>query len=582
RYKLRLEYDQIPHFISDSVQTPYFGTGSDSLTLPAGFAAPTTALMPLPATLRYVDLATDRKRLGVGGSWLASPNWQYSVGVRHEIKEGSKRTAGAFFVNAAQLVEPVDYVTDQIDASVSYSGARLQAKLSYYGSLFRNRNDALTWQNPYTGLPAAPAIGQLALAPDNQFHQILAAVAYQFTDRVRATADLALGRMTQDETFLAPTVNAALAVPALPRGSLDGEATTLNANVKLNASVTNALRLNAAYSHNKRDNDTPQASYAYVITDQFPAAPRINLPYSFTQDKVKVSADYRATATMRASLGFDHDEHKRTFQEAEKTREDTIWGKVAYRVLEKVDLSLKLEHAERRHSGYAPLTFGGIPLENPLLRKYTLANRDRDNAALRADIAFTDNVNLGLGMSNSSDDYSDSPIGLTSGRQFSLNGDLSIGISEKTTLHFFANHERIRSRQTNSQTFSAPDWIGDNEDMIDFYGLGLRHAAIKNKLDIGADFGYTRTRSNIRVDTGTGDADFPSVRSKLESVKLYATYKLKDNVSVNATYWYDRFTSSNWMLEGVAPGTIPNVLTFGEVPPRYSVNFVTLSVRYKF
>jgi hypothetical protein len=53
-------------------------------------------------------------------------------------------------------------------------------------------------------------------------------------------------------------------------------------------------------------------------------------------------------------------------------------------------------------------------------------------------------------------------------------------------------------------------------------------------------------------------------------------------VSVNASFWHDRFDSRNWMLENVTPGTIPNVLTFGELPPRYSVNFVRVSLRYKF
>jgi len=36
------------------------------------------------------------------------------------------------------------------------------------------------------------------------------------------------------------------------------------------------------------------------------------------------------------------------------------------------------------------------------------------------------------------------------------------------------------------------------------------------------------------------------------------------------------------MLDGVAPNTIPNVLTFGNQAPNYNVNVIALSVRYKF
>ncbi|HWI15183.1 MAG TPA: MtrB/PioB family decaheme-associated outer membrane protein, partial [Burkholderiales bacterium] len=464
----------------------------------------------------------------------------------------------------------------------SYTGQKLQAKFSYYGSLFRNSNNALSWQNPFTGLPGAPATGQLALAPDNQFHQLLASAGYQITDRTRFTGDIAYGRMSQNEAFLASTTNVALGAPALPRASLDGQVNTLNGSLKLNSSVTSDLRFNAAYSHNERDNHTPRATYSGVSTDMFLATARINMPYSFKQDKVNLSADYRLTGATRTSFGLDHDSIKRTFQEAETTRENTVWGKIASRAAENVDLSLKLSRAERRNSGYNAAVVPVVPMENPLLRKYHLANRTREGIALRADIAATETVNIGLGVSNARDDYSDSVIGLTSGSNFGVNGDISLAVSEDTTLHFFANREVIRSKQIGSQIFSTPDWTGENTDTVDFYGVGLRHALIKNKLDIGADVGQTRTRSEINVLTGAGNPGFPNMTSTLESFKLYATYKLKDNMSLNASFWHDRFDSRNWMFDNVAPGTIPNVLTLGELPPRYSINFVRVSVRYRF
>jgi len=40
-------------------------------------------------------------------------------------------------------------------------------------------------------------MGQLALAPDSQFHQIAASAGYQFTDKTRGSADIAWGRMTR-------------------------------------------------------------------------------------------------------------------------------------------------------------------------------------------------------------------------------------------------------------------------------------------------------------------------------------------------------------------------------------------------
>jgi len=580
--KLILKYDELPHYLSDSAQTPFIGSGGASLRLPAGFPAATTGAMPLASTLQPVDLSTQRKRLGVGGSWLGTSDWDYTVKFSHETKEGTKRTAGAFFANAAQLVEPVDWVTDQVDASASYTGRRLQAKLAYYGSRFSNGNDALTWQNPFA-VPATPGAvsGQLALAPDNHFHQLLASAGYQFSDRTRGSADIAWGRMTQNQNFLGSTLNAGLAVPALPRSSLDGRAATLDANLKLTSAVTQQLRLNAIYTHNERDNQTPQAIYPSVSTDMFLGAPRTNLPYSFTQDKLKLSADYKFTSLTKAAVGFDHDRRKRTFQEVDTTKEDTFWGKITTRALDKVDMTLKLAHGERHGSAYQAVP-AIQPPENPLLRKYNMANRDRDSAGLRIDIAATNTINVGLGAESSKDDYSDSAIGLTSGRDLSLNGDISWMVTEQTSLHLFANRQEIKSKQYGSQTFSTPDWSGENKDTINTIGIGVKHAAIKDKLDVGADYTMSRSHSDITVNTGASNSGFPQMTTSLDSVKLYANYRLKDNLSLLGSYWYEHYDTRNWMLDGVTPSTIPNVLTFGEQAPRYHVHVIRVSVRYKF
>jgi hypothetical protein len=64
--------------------------------------------------------------------------------------------------------------------------------------------------------------------------------------------------------------------------------------------------------------------------------------------------------------------------------------------------------------------------------------------------------------------------------------------------------------------------------------------------------------------------------------KLYATYRLKDSMSLQGTYWHERYSSQNWMLDGVTPSTISNVLALGEQPPSYSVNVIMLSAGYNF
>ena len=578
-YKLRFKYDETTHQIWDGAQTPFLGSGGATLTLPAGFAAATTAGMPLAGTMQSVDLGVKRKLVGVGASWNRTSLWEYAINVRHETRDGNiMRNGGAFFVNAAQLVEPVDYVTDQVDASASYTGKKFQMKLAYYGSKFSNGMRSLTWDNPFTAI-AGETVGRLALAPDNQFHQVSATAGYQLSDRTRLSGDLALGRMTQNDSFLPYAVTV-----AGPGGSLNGRVATLDAALKLSSAVTERLRLSAAYTHNDRDNQTPQAIYNWVTTDipTFVGAPRTNLPYSFTQDKLKLSADYRASANLRGSVGADFDTNKRTYQAVDTTHENTAWGKLSSRLMDKYDLAFKLARSERRLSGTYQVVPGIAPPENPLMRKFNMANRTRDTLGLRADFPVTERISVGLGYDLSEDEYSDSSIGLTSAEDTNLSGDVMVVFTEATRLHFFANHQEIKSKQAGSQIFAAADWSADYEDTIDSYGLGIKHAAIKDKLDIGADYSVTRSHSRINVSTGAGNPEFPHLTGNLDSLKLYATYRLKENLSLQAGYWMERYDSRDWMLDGVAPATIPNVLTMGLQAPQYRVNVLRLSLKYKF
>ena len=134
-YKLFLNYNEIPHNQSNTVATPYTGTGTSSLSLPGWTSGSTTASMPLlTTTLKNTVLETQRKRLGIGLSLSTDSSWNYAINFRQDKKQGTKRIAGAFFLNTTQLIQPVDYVTDEMDLSLSYTSNRLQANLAYYGS----------------------------------------------------------------------------------------------------------------------------------------------------------------------------------------------------------------------------------------------------------------------------------------------------------------------------------------------------------------------------------------------------------------------------------------------------------------
>jgi hypothetical protein len=242
-YRVRLDYAQLPTTRSDTGSTVFDGVGSTPLTLPAnwGGAQNTAGMSQLLPNLDSLELRSERKRVGVGLEYELARGWGIDTHVRHEHKDGIK-SLGAVIGNsggnprAVILPEPIDYDTREADVTLSYADDHRQLEFKYLVSLFDDGNASLIWQNPYTainGWNAAAGFptgeGQMALPPDNQFHQFSITGGYSFANDVRASGNVAVGRMTQDDPFLPYTVNPVLAASItqpLPRDSLDGKIDT--------------------------------------------------------------------------------------------------------------------------------------------------------------------------------------------------------------------------------------------------------------------------------------------------------------------------------------------------------------------
>jgi len=582
-YKVNLDYDELPNLISDSSETPYLGTGGDTLTLPASWVRGSTTgtMTDLSNSLHGESLSTNRKRLGLGTTFIASDAWQYAVNFKDEVREGTKAVGSTFFFSSAQLVMPVNYYTRQIDVSAAYTGEKLQTKLAYYGSTFNDEDVALTWDNPYSAGGGVDQ-GQMALAPDNQFHQILAALGYHVSDATRITADLALGRTTQNEDFLPATTNSTLAAVSLPHSSLQGRVDTIDANIKLMSIVSPKLRLNAAYLYNDHNDKTPRADFTWVSTDiSTNATTRTNLPYSFTKSLLKLSADYRFTGKSKAAVGFDGNKMKRDYQEVSDSNENTVWAKASTRAIGNTDVALKVAHAERDIGHYEVLPWLN-PVENSLMRKYNMADRTRELGSLRIDFLGHEDYSLGLAVEYSNDDYDNSQVGLQESRMLSYSVDGSVVLSPQTHIFAFINREATNSKQAGSAAAAAPDWSAQNNDAVNTFGVGIKQAVIEDKLDVGADFNLSRAIGEVKVNAGVAAPGLPDISTRLSTLKLYTSYKLEENLSVNGSYIHEQYKSENWALDGVTPDAISNVLTLGDQPPAYHVNVIMVSMRYTF
>jgi len=584
-YKLFLEYDGLPNYKNDTVKTPFAGIGSDNLTLPPSFDIDSN----LYDNLNKFELKTKRERLSVGASFVPKKRWQFDISFSHEDKQGVDATGSAMangsdqllgFTTIALLPEPIDYNTDLVNATLRYDGNDGQLDFTYHMSLFTNADEALTWQDPFN---PGSAIGSMSLAPDNEFHQLSLAGVYTLPYNSQLTGLFSMGRMTQNQDFQPYTVN--LTSPALPRTSLDGEVWLTTAQLKLTSRPVRALRLNAELRYNERSNQTPINTYNYIVMDSHSGGPIDNNPYSYKNSKLKLDANYRFNAITSLRIGYKYNDMKRSYTnvERENTEENSLFAKWKVKPHSTVDLALYAEAGSRNGSDYNTLG------QNPGLRKFHLADRDRLQMGAKIDYMATDKLFLSLRTDFNKDDYSDTDIGLIESVQPVYTVDFTYQPRNNISTYGYYTYERIESSQAGYDISAAAtnDWAADFDDIFNTLGIGARLNDL-GKWDVGLDVVYSQSTGKIKMTdyvlAGT-EEQFPDNKTELTSVKLWTNYNYDKELTYRLGLGYEDYTEDNWAVDGLLPydqATVANTLLLGNEALDYDTYVITVSVSYKF
>jgi MtrB/PioB family decaheme-associated outer membrane protein len=630
RYAVRAEYAELPTRRNDTA-TPYLGVGSEVLTLPPGWVAAqsTAGMTALGASLRPVALGHERRRIGLGIDALLARGWQVTTTVRQETKDGLK-SIGAVIGNsggnprAVLLPEPIDYRTREAEVALRWSEPHRQFEFRYLLSLFDDDNEALAWQNPFAAIagwsPAAgfpTGYGQLALPPDNQFHQASAAAGWNWDGGTRLSADLALGRMTQDEPFLPYTVNPVLAAAItqpLPRSSLDGRIDTTVANLRLTGRAGSRIDWAASWRFDDRDNRTPRDEYVYVGGDSNLQATandslfrRFNEPMSYRDARLRLDGGWRIATRTRMTGSLERRSTERTYSEREQADETTAKLALRHSNGDWVSASVRYERADRDGStyvgnepflsGYAPGYTATVPgaFENPpLLRKFHLADRVRDRLGANVTLTPTEAWSIAFDAQTLDDDYRASELGVSAASSDVFTVDLGYAPSGTWSAYAFASREELRLEQSGAsirgptreadQRDPARRWSATHRDDIGTAGWGAAFALLDDRLKLGVD--YVQARADSAVDVAAGSAlayaPLPADHDRLQSISLHAEYRLGNDWSARLRLWNDRFHSTSFQHDGVDYNQLANVIMLAEDSPDYEVNAVFASLAYRF
>ena len=576
-YDLRLQYSMLPGLNIDTARTPYRGESNQSL--PAGWVQGDTtgAMTQLASSLHNEDIYTERETIDLGVSLYSSPTLSYDLNFQQQTRQGNKPMGfgigqNVINIRSAILAVPVDTITKQAEAKVYYRAKRWQGSLGYAFSLFDNANDHVFWENAYS-TPATAPEGQAALEPKNEMQQINMDGLYRFSEDMRATIAVALGRMTQNADFLPYTVNGTIATSTLPRSSLDGEVNTFNTVLRFNSRWNEKWNYSAQYRHNEQANSTPRETYNYVVGDTANSIiPRTNIPFSFREREWSLQGKYQITQQRHIILDFSHETDERTYQEVDITNENTLSLFYRSKINEALQWSLRLKGSKREGDDYTAVSEINPP-ENSLLRKYNLADRNRRLAAASLSYFLTDDLQINVFGDYANDDYFNSDVGLQESKQSTVALELQYRLSDNLNMSVDYNATDIDSSQIGTT------WNAKNVDSVYVTHVGVNYQLTGYKLSLGADVTYANSVGDITVSTGSG---FPKLESTRKTLTLSANYRVSEQSDIHAYFGYEKYEEEDWAIDGVAPNTLGNVLTLGESSPSYDIGVFALSYRSRF
>jgi predicted porin len=216
------------------------------------------------------------------------------------------------------------------------------------------------------------------------------------------------------------------------------------------------------------------------------------------------------------------------------------------------------------------------------MRKYNMADRQRDGVRLRGSVYGGERTDFGWEIEYSEDSYDSSMIGLSESEYLRFGADVTYLFTEAASVYASLYNEQIKTDQRNSQTFSLPDWAATTDDRFTTAMAGVVYPELFGPVDASLEFTWSRSVGQIRSDTSGLLTSFPDLRSTRQNVKLGLSYPFSESLSFGFDYFFEGVDSDDWALDGVSPDTVPNLLALGAQAWNYDANVFYFSVRYQF
>jgi MtrB/PioB family decaheme-associated outer membrane protein len=530
-----------------------------------------------------------------------------------------------------EVLQPLEQTIHDFRLRGTLARERWQIQFGYTLSLFLNDERRIVADNPCFGaaLPAGctgaadpVSRGQSSLPPDNMAHTFNLAGGVNLPLRTRLTGNFTYSLRLQNESFLPHTINPTLdGNPnlVLPQKGLNGNAQVFAFN--LNA-TSRPLPLPVVFTakyrlYDYRDWSDTITFPGHVVNDRTLATDaRRAGRWSYSKQDASLDARWKIIERLAFTTGvgwerWDRNEHREVPVSDEfsakgvldYTPSDWLLVRASYvpsfRRIERYNTRAHAEHAIEEDATTAAQG------QSVLLRKFDMAERDRQKAELQLQITPIDSMSITPTVAYRWDDYIRSSLGLQEAKAWSAGVDLNWAPSER--LSFFAGYmheviyqkQRSRSRPVTGTTtfdFVDYDWLSVNTDTIDTFHAGFKAGIIPGKLDwkaagsFATATGRIETRNPIGPASGTAAQDltasarpWPAFEDNLWRVDTSLQYHFSKSWTASLNYIFESFSKHDWRTDSLNP-FIPGVaaIWLGNDQKNYAAHIIGATLRYRF
>lgn len=567
------------------------GIGSSTQIQSGATGTPPAASNVLPT--RLVTLGTQRDLTQIGFYKSLLSNLDTRITFKHEAKSGTRHWGRGG--EPAFAVEPIDSTTNQLDATLNFSGERLQVSGGYSGSWYKNDHklvsiitNGATVANPVNNSPT-----YLSLPLDNQAHQVFVNGGYSFTPTTRATFKYEFSEATQDEAFPTNSVPNMPLVAGIP-SSLDGKIETTLAQ----AGITTRFTSNWSGLVNVRYHDVNDKTPVFRVVQGTAATGNCvtslptggnggtpnntcteNTPFSYETITSKAESTYRLPKGYNLTGGVEHRNQKRNIPLGEIATalgtganvgvlgsdvqrvvplrseiEETTWRLDLRKALsDTINGSISYLVTERDGSAYvsAAGSPGGAPSD--LINPIHLADRERQKLRLATDWSPAEAISVQFVAERAFDDYHETvgrPFGLLDGDSSLYSVDASYNINDNWSINTWFAYDHTKANQVLRNALDNTILRSNLSDAGQTLGLGLKGSPV-SKVKVGTDIQLTRTTSEYLQNLRTSGASrptsrLPEIENNVLAIKLFAEYALDRQNAVRFDLIHERWKTNDW------------------------------------